>query len=195
MNKVRRLITFCVVAVLMVALGSAHADVVIDFEGLNIGIPVDDQFTTIGADFNGDATVTGLLDSSFPLLPGSTKVIFNSPSFDLIRVDSVGPEWLMAGGYVTGTGIVTLTAYDSSNILLGTDSTSGANTVGYGIPNIFLNINAPNIAYIAYVEFSVPSGTTFTVDDFTFNPVPVPAAVLLGILGLGVAGLKLRKFV
>jgi hypothetical protein len=35
----------------------------------------------------------------------------------------------------------------------------------------------------------------FTVDDFTFNPVPVPAAVLLGMLGLGVAGLKLRKFV
>jgi len=108
-----------------------------------------------------------------------------------IRIDAVGPEWLMAGGYVTGTDSVTLTAYNSSDILLGAVSTIGANTVGYGTPNIFLNVSAPNIAY---VEFSILSGNTFTVDDFTFNPVPIPAAVLLGMLGLGVAGLKLRKF-
>lgn len=31
-------------------------------------------------------------------------------------------------------------------------------------------------------------------DDFHTSIVPVPAAVLLGILGLGVAGLKLRKY-
>jgi len=32
-----------------------------------------------------------------------------------------------------------------------------------------------------------------TSDDFHTSVVPVPAAVLLGVLGLGVAGLKLRK--
>lgn len=41
---------------------------------------------------------------------------------------------------------------------------------------------------------SLARGTgTFNVDNFSV--VPVPAAVLLGMLGLGAAGLKLRKFV
>jgi hypothetical protein len=40
-------------------------------------------------------------------------------------------------------------------------------------------------------DYKMPSGTAFNVDVV---PVPVPAAVLLGMLGLGAAGLKLRKF-
>jgi hypothetical protein len=32
------------------------------------------------------------------------------------------------------------------------------------------------------------------IDNLTVTPVPVPGAVMLGMLGLGVAGLKLRKF-
>ncbi|HCO94497.1 MAG TPA: hypothetical protein DIU00_11190 [Phycisphaerales bacterium] len=191
------LITFCASAVLIIATGSANADMaVIDFESLDIGTVVDDQFSYLGADFNGDATVTGSLSSSFPLLPESSKVIFNYPSYDLTRVDAVGPEWMMAGGHVTGTYTVTLTAYDSSDTPLITDSTGGDNTFNKDKPNttnMLLSVSAPNIAY---VKFSIiESGTTFTIDDFKFNPVPVPAAVLLGMLGLGVAGMKLRKFV
>lgn len=34
----------------------------------------------------------------------------------------------------------------------------------------------------------------FALDNLTFNPVPAPGAILLGILGLSVAGVKLRKF-
>jgi len=37
-------------------------------------------------------------------------------------------------------------------------------------------------------------GEQFAMDNFTIVPVPVPGAVLLGILGFGVAGIKLRKF-
>jgi hypothetical protein len=33
------------------------------------------------------------------------------------------------------------------------------------------------------------------IDDVKYALVPTPAAVLIGMLGLGVAGLKLRKFV
>ena len=186
----RRLTAFFSVAVLILSTGSVHANMtVINFDSLAPGTIVDNQFSSLGADFNGDATVVGSLTGSFPSHSGS-EVIFNFPSNN-IRIDAVGPEWLMAGGYVTGTDSVTLTAYNSSDILLGAVSTIGANTVGYGTPNIFLNVSAPNIAY---VEFSILSGNTFTVDDFTFNPVPVPAAVLLGMLGLGVAGLRLHKF-
>ena len=42
---------------------------------------------------------------------------------------------------------------------------------------------------------STPSGTgLFGVYDNTINPVPVPGAVLLGMIGLSIAGLKLRKY-
>ena len=54
--------------------------------------------------------------------------------------------------------------------------------------------------YIAS-ETDIPTNRTATMGDFSdfvvqvesIRPVPVPAAVLLGILGLGVVGLKLRK--
>jgi len=63
----------------------------------------------------------------------------------------------------------------------------------------WLVLNAPIVAgfkrpLTAYVIFSIKDYTIFTVDDFTFVPVPVPAAVLLGMLGLSVAGMKLRRF-
>ena len=41
-------------------------------------------------------------------------------------------------------------------------------------------------------DYEMPSGVAFNVD---IVPVPLPAAVLLGMLGLGAAGLKLRKYV
>ena len=42
---------------------------------------------------------------------------------------------------------------------------------------------------------AVPTNGSIYIDDLTVGaPVPVPAAVLLGILGLSVAGVKLRKF-
>ena len=43
-----------------------------------------------------------------------------------------------------------------------------------------------------YVEGLIPGG--FLVKDPTLVAVPVPGAILLGILGLGAVGIKLRKF-
>ncbi|MBC8468428.1 MAG: hypothetical protein H8D56_03060 [Planctomycetes bacterium] len=39
-----------------------------------------------------------------------------------------------------------------------------------------------------------PSLSEFAVAELTVNPVPVPGAILLGMIGLSVAGVKLRKF-
>jgi len=190
MNNMKGLITFCA-AVLILAAGSAHADM-INFDSLADHELVDNQYILeFGADFNGSARISAFPSSLYPF-HSSPNVIENF-NFDYIRgdiqIDAVGTEWLMAGGYVTGAENVTLTAYDSSDAFLGSDSTGGANTVGNGTPNMFLSVSAPSIAYVV---FSI-SDNVFTVDDFTFNPVPVPAAVLLGMLGLSVAGMKLRK--
>ncbi len=188
----RRLITFCAATVLILAAGNAHADM-INFDSLDDGevsVIYTNQPSGIGADFNNDAWITGSLGPSFPTESGS-KVIFNSSGYK-IKVNAVGPEWLKAGGYVTGAENVTLTAYDSSDTILvnlsGPDSTGG-NNIG---SNMFLQFGAANIAYVI---FSPDSSTSlFTIDNFTFIPVPVPAAVLLGMLGLSVAGMKLRRF-
>jgi hypothetical protein len=185
----------CAAAVLITAAGSGRADItVIDFESLGDLVVVDDQFVALGADFNGDATVlsksTGSLNwTLFPPFSGD-KVIYDTyggPGF--IRVDAVGAEWTMVGAYVTGNANIIMTAYDSGGNALGSEQTGGANYVGVGTPNMFLSVSASDIAYAVFGD----SGNTFTIDDFSFTPVPVPGAVLLGVLGLGAAGLKLRR--
>jgi len=49
--------------------------------------------------------------------------------------------------------------------------------------------------YQLYVSSENVDGLPLPRLDVTFVPVPAPAGVLLGFLGLGVSGLKLRKFV
>jgi len=205
MNKMKGLITFFAAVILILTVGSANAEIVIDFESLGDLTVVDNQFLGLGADFNGLAKIlsrSGSLAFTWPDPKSGYNVIsdfsYDSSSSSIrdIRVDAVGPKWLMVGGYVThGTYItekknVTLTAYDSSGNILGFQSTNGSDTSG--VANMLLSVSAPNISYVI---FSNEGLNTCTVDDFTFAPVPVPAAVLLGMLGLGVAGLKVRKFV
>ena len=52
--------------------------------------------------------------------------------------------------------------------------------------------NVSGIGFMIEWKPSLNGGSTG--DDFHASVVPVPAAVILGILGLGVAGIKLRKY-
>jgi len=194
----RRLITLCAGAVLILAAGSAHADMTIDFDSLANHELIDNQYILgFGADFNSLARISAYPNPSYYPTHSYPNVIENQNlNYERcnIRIDAVGPDkWLMAGGYVTGAAKVTLTAYDSSGPVGIPSFTDGANTADYGLdkPNKFLSVSAANINYVI---FSIEDYNIFTVDDFSINPVPVPAAVLLGMLGLGVAGIKLRKF-
>lgn len=165
----------------------------IDFEGLADFTSVDNQFLGLGVDFNGSASVLTLgvsLSSSFPPNSG-TNVIFDDPT-GTIRADSVGLLWDFVGGYVTGNTNVVLTAFDVLNNVLGTSSTGGANFIGSGgpPPNIFLSVNASNIAYATFTD----SSNTFTVDDFQFQQqVPTPTAAVLALIGLGMSGRLQRR--
>jgi len=169
---------------------------VIDFESLADLDIVDDQFLALGADFGGTASILragASLSSAFPPKSGS-NVIFDDPQLGsgIIRVDAVGLPWAMAGAFVTGNTDVTLKAYASDGSLLGSASTGGANYVGAGTglsPNIFLSVSAPGIAY---VEFS-DTGNTYVVDDFTFQAIPAPGAILLGGIGVGLVGWLRRR--
>jgi hypothetical protein len=178
---------------LMVSSSGLAAPTVIDFESLADLEVVDDQFLSLGADFGGTTSVLRAgtsLTAIFPPNSGS-NVIYDNPTLGsgIIRVDAVGSLWAMAGGYVTGNRNVTLTAYASDNSVLGTASTGGANYIGAGTPNIFLSVTAPGIAYVQFSD----SGNTYTVDDFTLQPIPAPGAILLGGIGVGVVSWLRRR--
>jgi hypothetical protein len=69
-------------------------------------------------------------------------------------------------------------------------------------PGPFLDYRDAPSPVVAMVPFSLTemvvinhtAGTHSTSFDAVSTVVPVPAAVILGILGLGVVGLKLRKY-
>ncbi|MBX9258462.1 hypothetical protein H1Q63_31870 [Desmonostoc muscorum CCALA 125] len=169
------------------ALASAPAALaaVIDFDSLSDFEIVDDQFLSLGADFNGTASILQLgstLNPDFPPVSGN-NIIYDNPSLGsgIIRIDAVDSFWSSVGGFVTGNTNVTLTAYNASNSILGTASTGGANYNGAGtglLPNIFLSITSPDISYVTFQD----SGNTYTIDNFTFTKsVPEPS-VMLGTL-------------
>ncbi|MBW4677658.1 MAG: hypothetical protein KME52_27765 [Desmonostoc geniculatum HA4340-LM1] len=169
------------------ALASAPAALaaVIDFDSLSDFEIVDNQFLSLGADFNGTASILQLgssLNAQFPPVSGN-NVIYDNPSLGsgIIRIDAIDSFWSSVGGFVTGNTNVTLTAYNASNSILGTASTGGANFDGAGtglLPNIFLSITSPDISYVTFED----SGNTYTIDNFTFTKsVPEPS-VMLGTL-------------
>jgi hypothetical protein len=51
-----------------------------------------------------------------------------------------------------------------------------------------------DIGFMVQFNKATTGGGTNTSDDFHTSVVPVPGAILLGILGLSVAGIKLRKY-
>ncbi|UCC99671.1 MAG: hypothetical protein JSW66_07250 [Phycisphaerales bacterium] len=195
----KKTITVLAMAACLGLTGVAQAGpTVIDFESLADLEIVDDQFLGLGADFNATASIlragTSLNEASFPPNSGS-NVIYDDPALGtgIIRVDAVGALWAMAGGYVTGNTNITLTAYASDSSVLGTASTSGANYIGAGtglLPNIFLSVTAPGIAYVQFSD----NGNSYVVDDFTLQPIPAPGAILLGGIGIGcVSWLRRRR--
>jgi hypothetical protein len=98
-----------------------------------------------------------------------------------------------------GTAIY-LEAYDSSNILLDSDYDVSNLRYANNNPNGpgTLRVDAPIGQYISYLLIH-DTGNLWIVDNIRTDAtgitiIPAPAAVVLGILGLGVAGLKLRKY-
>ncbi len=153
-------------AVCVVAAGTTHAAIVIDFDSQPEYTILSTQYNGLGASFSGAQVVTAgsSLSPSYPPVSGS-NVVFDYSS-GAIRVDSVGSDWSSAGGYITGNVSITLTAFASNNSVLGSIATGGANYIGAGSPNIFLSVTAPNISYVTFSDH----GNSFTLDNFTFEP-------------------------
>ena len=182
----RRLTVICVLPVLLLASSNAIANLV-DFEGVPAAYhyPGDLGHYYPGLYFWPGATI---IDNPYYYPPHSGISELQGVGNSTIRVDFDAGATYAEVWYVSAHPFY-MEAYGAGNVLL--DSDSGI--ANWGDNSLLLSVSGGNIAYVLFHD----SGNAYTLDDLKYTPVatPVPAAVLLGILGLSTAGLKLRKFV
>jgi hypothetical protein len=158
---------------------------------------------------SADMTTGAILDAfSVPAL--NTPVITSSVSLDA----GAWYRFEVSGTYNAGDSITADAEYSSR---LGHAWLDGVEPPydGYGLDLLdlkvndgFLNWGPYNDSHIYTLDFMGLGNTVqFQINDFypsndsgnlnvkIYALVPAPAAVMIGMLGLGVAGLKLRKFV
>lgn len=171
------------------------------------------QFTQINAPTASNKLQLGI---DWPGTASGTAFLTNgdfAPPADVYGVTmqlNVGFVGYLGGGQVITIGASpTLAGFDSFGASIANDDDDpwtvqlyaidggGTHTSGW----IALGSNSQTFLTVPSVDFSTLSGLGFEVkgerfpaDNFNVSVVPVPAALILGLLGMGAAGLKLRRF-
>lgn len=89
---------------------------------------------------------------------------------------------------------LTLEAYDANDNLVATaNSAFSSNFVsGGGVPNEFISLSFGG-GFSRVAITGDPLGNSFTLDDATITPVPVPEAGTLTLLSFGLMGMGLVR--
>ena len=186
-----RLSVFVLGALLSAPLGARAA--VIDFETLTDLEAVTNQYA--GLTFsNTIAFVSGAIGGSL------NEIDFPTHSGDVVVVDDGGPISIAfstpvgaVGGFFTYTNSLTLEAFDTLNVSLGSASSLFSSNVATGgdpgsSPNEFIQF--ASALGIASVRMTGIAGFSFTLDDLTITPLqdpdpdPVPEPGTLVLLSL-----------
>ena len=204
----KRFITICVVAGLLLlvnpASGSPYwADSVYDFStGSYVGF-------NGGMDYNGNGIIDGAdiqyWDTASPNFalgaPNASYVSIRPSQYITVGFSTPFINGPGADLYVLETG----PAGEAANILVSSGGTTfthvGVAYSGSYLPGSYGYYNAFDLGAIygpiSYVKIADGVGGKTPGFDISgvgaVTPVPVPGAILLGILGLSIAGLKLRK--
>jgi len=126
------------------------------------------------------SSVSGVekIEITFPTL----DYYVNSLEVRSLFIETDGTEQGVVDFYLDGSVV------DTQNLVAVQSTGNGVLAISYGTPVL-----------VDKLVFHVPTGQTYTnfselaVAKLDVDPVPVPGAVLLGILGLGAVGVKLRK--
>jgi len=199
----KRLVTICTI-IFVLAVGSAQADMavgVLTFDDLPAAgptkpAPIPDGYGGSGVTwpnmyyFDASGYPSGFLNGMF----SSTNVAFNlQPVVNVYDSDPFD----FGGCYLTGArndglnikvvGIFGYLQKYEQTVIVDTTGPTWFQFDYYGVDRLKFTASGG----IENPDYEAP-GLTFVMDDFTV--VPVPGAVLLGVLGLGVVGWKLRKY-
>lgn len=153
------------------------------------GQPLEDSYwSTLGGNFSLSMTIINI--GAFTADGVAGKLTITDTDGDTITGDLAG-EWFNVGPSNIFVGMLSNVEFNDSG------NQDGKFDGHFG--SVSMSFTAPPW-YGTLIELST-TGTWFGDGDYTTNSgsvgasvVPVPAAVILGILGLGVVGLKLRKY-
>ncbi len=150
-------------------------------------------YTGIGGSHGGNVWVTGKAYNNFcvPVPAGASVLTATGDEDFTIAMSFVGP--ITAVGfdtYLNRDGAVTIQVENADGWTT-TSLSHDPETIGF----FGVSSDSP-ISTIRWSSPVTPGGSQQVntgIDSVQIGVVPVPAAVLLGLLGLGVAGVKLRK--
>ncbi len=130
---------------------------------------------------------------NFGIRPAATtSAVLTSTGYELFEIDLSGvPAWAVGFDvYLNRDGPVTTNWYGKGDTLLSTftdNRGAGLYFLGFGSDEPIYRIEWASAVV-------VPQMVNTGIDNVRVAPVPVPGALLLGMLGLGAAGVKLRRF-
>ncbi len=181
-----------IIAVLGLALMSATqavASITIDFESFPAGpfATYTEQGVTFSASGGGGAITTSLTPN------GTLGLLDNNTPRKELRAD-IGPGATFVsvdlGDYDADSDRLFLEIFDVGNNLLGyADLVISANFTGMQT----LSLSAPNIAYAVFGARDAVNGNSVYADNFAFEPIPAPGAILLGSIGVGLVSWLRRR--
>lgn len=186
---------FLLALLVLISSSLAKADTV-TFEGLGDGTSVTNQFAGV-LFFNATILTAGASLNEFEFPPNSgTNVVFDSGS--PLSITFASPV-SSVGGYFTYATQLTIIAFDASDNVLGTLTSTFNNNMGLSGDagsqfNEFLTFSFAGISRITIL--GDPAGGSFTLDDLTFTPavseIPEPTSIVLLLTGGGIL-LRYRK--
>jgi hypothetical protein len=179
-----------VLGLALMSVTQAVASITIDFESFPAGpfAAYTEQGVTFSASGGGGAIVTGVTPNG-TLGLGDTS----TPRKEL-RADISGGTTSVSvdlGDYDADSDRLFLEVFDVGNNLLGyvdwviSENFSGMLTLS--------TLPATNIAYAVFGARDAVNGSSVYADNFTFEPIPAPGALLLGGIGAGLVGWLRRR--
>jgi hypothetical protein len=187
---IKLIMIFAVVACLgLTGIAQAGPTVtVIDFESFPGGDPI--SYTVSGATFTGTGGGT-LWAGTGP--NGTLGLLSGSSPLEELRADIAGGAFSVSvdlGDYDSDSDRLFLEIFDSGGTSLGyTDLVIAPDFVGMQT----LSLSAPNIAFAIFGARDAVDGSSVYSDNFTYERIPAPGAIVLGGIGFGIVNWLRRR--